>query len=146
MLFSLLRDRALCIWRGIAGLDELGFCIWGCSRATNVLENLVFANFASADCNWVCWQRGWCIVYLERNRGFERFESGWLLNHLVAGVCSQCRGFCLQMRRNPNRTSRRLQLRIMVRLFPRSKSSRLWKLGKPRGCLHHGSWSRPKAL
>ena len=55
-------------------------------------------------------------MYLE---GFERFESGWALNQFIAGVCSQCRGFCLQMRRNPNRTSPRLQLRITVRPSPK---------------------------
>ena len=104
MLFSLLRDRALCIWRGIAGLDELGFCVWGCSRATNVLENLVSANFASADCNWVCWQRGWCIVYLERNRagGLNNLRVAgcliiWLLGFVVSAEGFACKWDAIQI-------------------------------------------------
>lgn len=53
---------------------RIGFCVWGCLRATYVLDDKVFSNLASGKWYWVCWGIGWCIVYLGRNWRFGQIS------------------------------------------------------------------------
>lgn len=76
-------------------VSELGFVLL-MSSTINFCLVPSFSNFASGKNYWVCWERGWCIGYLERNRGSDNLVlcfrvfyvlEGRFLSHCASAQC-----------------------------------------------------------